>query len=1523
MKLFTHKFLLFFVISLSTLSARGSVVANFTASSVAGCSPLVVNFINTSTPITGSTFSWNLGLGGMPVPTTNASSSYIIPGTYTITLTATNGGVTSTHSITITVYPSPVVSFTASTTSICPGVPVTFTSTSTSGVPGPVTCTWSFGDGTTGVGSPISHAYSLPGTYNVTLSVTNADGCLSSLLRMSYITVYVPAGVNFSASPTYFCNPPGLATFTNMTIGTGPLSYSWRFGDGSPGSVLASPTHTYSSPGMYSVTLIATDGHGCTDSMTRPSYIFVSSIHAAFTNPATACLYNAVTFTNTSSTHISSNWNYGDGSPADTSNTGSHIYSAAGSYTITLIVFDGFCYDTITHRITITAGPAGSFTISPTLPCPPPTALTFTPAVPAGTLISWLYGDGTMGTSPTHTYWRYRSLDTIKMIVINPATGCKDTIARADTLFDMIPGLTASPIKGCKPLTVNFSATLRTSEPDTARAPVVYPSPVTSYTWDYADGTPLSVSGPTPSHTFTAAGTYPVIVTMTTANGCTARDTILIRVGAPPIITVTVTPTHECFHGNLIFYSAIIISGPVDSFDWDFGSGMRAFSSVPFVSYHFPHPGIYTATVTPYYNGCPGLPVLAPTVTIDSPMAIIWDSVYCNIPRTVQFWDYSMGDDAHIWSFGDGTTSTVANPLHTFPAATVYTVTLTTYNSRSGCRDTVTQPINLLPLIPHFSAPDTAICRDQYAVLTATGTGGGSIGGYWWYSAGSPTSTSGTATYVDTFHTRGLFTIMLVLEDQNFCFDTLTRPYILVAKPIARFTVAPTTGCWPLSAVFTDASTDVTGALLTAFSWDFGDGSSGLVTTPTVTHIYTAAGSFTATEIVTDNIGCMDTSVLPAVTVWRPSAVFSANQHPCPGDNILFTNTSASITSSYWMFGDGTTSTLTSPWHTYTATGSYTVKLAVTDTHGCTDTANYINYIVIAVPHAAFYMNDSTSICPPLLVSFTNTSTGGSTNSWTMGDGSGSALPSPSNLYISTGFDTVRLVVTNAYGCKDTAYGHVSIFGYAGAFSYTPDSGCVPLTVHFTASTLNVPSIIWDFADGTTSSMSYTDTTSHIYTRPGAYLPKLILSDGTGCQNSSIGIDTIKVDAMIPVIDVFPTPVCLGDTFMLVDSSWSYYSTETSHTWTMNGISTTADSPTYFINSIGSFPATITLTDGWGCTATLVQNVNIYGHPVITASPDTIICVSDAATLTGYGGVSYSWSPAGTLSCINCNPTHASPTVVTNYTVTGMDIHGCTNTDTVSVFLKTLTVSTAKGDTQVCVGVPVPLYDSGGTKYTWIPDYGLDDDHSPTPIATPPMTTKYMAIAQLASCIPDTNYVTVLVHPLPTVDAGPDQLLVAGSTADLHAKGHLAVSYLWDNASTLTCDTCAATVASMSVTTTYAVAVTSEFGCKNSDSVTIRLYCGKGQIFIPNSFTPNGDGQNDKFYPRGSGVKKIKSFRIYNRWGELMFERSDFDINDDNYGWDGSYKGDVPRPDVYVYVVDALCETGEPINIKGDVTIIR
>jgi len=259
----------------------------------------------------------------------------------------------------------------------------------------------------------------------------------------------------------------------------------------------------------------------------------------------------------------------------------------------------------------------------------------------------------------------------------------------------------------------------------------------------------------------------------------------------------------------------------------------------------------------------------------------------------------------------------------------------------------------------------------------------------------------------------------------------------------------------------------------------------------------------------------------------------------------------------------------------------------------------------------------------------------------------------------------------------------------------------------------------------------------------------------------------------------------------------------------------------------------------------------------------------------------------------------------------------------VTVGLRTHTTSTSRGDTSMCNGGIVPLFDTGGHKYLWIPAGGLNNSTINNPWASPASTVTYTVVAQLGSCIPDTNFVKVEVFPLPTVDAGPDQEVQAGTLIQLQALGLRIASYEWIPSGGLSCNNSPNPEATVLDMTKFVVNVTSLHGCKASDSVNVFLFCSGKQLFLPNVFTPNADGENDVFYPRGVGINMIRSFRIYNRWGELLFARSNFQINDASNAWDGTYQGVTVRPDVYVYVVDAVCSTGKPVFVKGDVTLIK
>lgn len=1527
-RLCLHTALIVLVILFCAARLVAQPIANFTASQTSGCSPMVVNFQNTSTgTVSGTTYSWNLGNSNSST-NFNASGTYIATsgsgGTnFTVTLTVTNpNGQTSTKQITVTAYPSPVVSFTASDTVSCPPLSTSFTSSVNWNAPGSGSYLWDYGDGNSSTQANPAYTYNVSGQYNVTLVAVNSAGCSTTVQKPAYIKVWAQPAAAFTATPNSICNPPATTVFTNTSSGTGPYTSAWTFGDGGTGTG-NNVTHTYTATGNYDVQLIVTDGHGCKDTLTNPGYISVGNLNADFTGPASACAGSFVQFTNTTANPAPTNcvWDFGDGTSPIGGLIVSHQYTNAGTYDVRMVAVKGGCTDTIIKQIIINPKPVVNFVANNTSPCPAPVTISFTNNTTGATSYHWEFGDGSFSgaANPTNTYNANGVYDVL--LIATSAFGCVDSLRRSAYIkvYPLELAILPDQPGGCIPVTINFSPSVTYTNPvSSVSSP--YPYAVTSYTWNFGDGYTSTLSNP--SHVYTAYGTYTVSLVITTANGCTQTAYATILAGTPPTANFGANPQTVCVGSPVYFLDSS--SANVTSWHWEFGDGNSANSSNP--TYYYPNPGYYTVKLTVYNNGCKDSIVKTNYIHVNFPKSVPQYAYSCDTPTRVNFHNSSLGYNRWKWYFSDGTSSTALHPSHVFPSLGLWQAGLVVWNDTTGCMDSVVTTVDLIQLSLDLTVPDTTVCKGTTLNITSHITGGQANQYNWIVDNQLFQDTTWAMDY--TFYTTGYHTIKLITKDAHNCIDTFTRTnYVLVSWPYVSFSATPLLGCAPVNVQFTDATPIVPGTSIATRHWDFGDGTTGNATTGTTSHLYPYAGTYDIKLIVTDNIGCKDSLTKPGyIKVKDPVANFSASPTvSCPGKPILFLNSSSgSPLSYYWDFGDGTFSTAVTPTHVYTTTGVFTVKLVAFDAAaGCGDTMVRTNYITItAKPVAAFTVSDTFKICPPLPVVFTNNSTGAQSYLWQFGDNSSSTIANPSHVYNSGIFD-IQLIATNQAGCKDTATGRVRVLGYAGLIKYTPLTGCAPLTVQFTALEPNIPGYIFDFADGTTYPTTGT-TATHTYTHAGPYVPILVMTDNAGCQSSSRGLDTIKVDGIYGGFTYSPYPACDKGTLTFLDTSKGAYSTVNSRTWIFHdGVMSNQASPSHYYPGTGTYAITLIHTTITGCIDTLHTDVTFYPTPVIDAGRDTTICVGDYTILQPGGGVSYTWSPAATLDCSACTNPKASPVSSTLYTVTGADAHGCTSTDTVRVNTKTKTIAIAGSGGAICEGASIQLHVSGATVYNWSPANGLSNSHSPDPVASPDTTTQYIVVAQEGSCIPDTAYVQVIVNPAPHVNAGPDQTIIAGNTAQLNATGQSIVQYAWQPAESLSCDNCQDPEATPKNTTIYTVTAYTDKGCVDSDQVKIYVICQQSQVYIPNTFTPNGDGQNDHFYPRGRGIRTIKSFRIYDRWGEVIFERTNIDVNDMNQGWDGSFKGAALSPDVYVYTIDGICDTGEEFSWQGDISLIR
>ncbi len=345
-----------------------------------------------------------------------------------------------------------------------------------------------------------------------------------------------------------------------------------------------------------------------------------------------------------------------------------------------------------------------------------------------------------------------------------------------------------------------------------------------------------------------------------------------------------------------------------------------------------------------------------------------------------------------------------------------------------------------------------------------------------------------------------------------------------------------------------------------------------------------------------------------------------------------------------------------------------------------------------------------------------------------------------------------------------------------------------------------------------------------------------------------------------------------------------------------------------------------------GCPgAAKIFDITVHPIPVVNAGNNVNICLGKTTQLLATGAVNYSWYPLDNLSCTNCPDPIATPVDSILYIVKGSSTFGCFAYDSVVLTVrKPFTMAASPNDT-LCAGEKTNLWASNANSYLWAPPAGLNNIHIASPTAKPALTTRYQVVGYDGyNCFTDTSHVLITVGPYPTVTLGSDKTLSTGTVLNLNAVTQFGpiVSWLWYPATDLSCNNCPSPTTTVKNNIFYTIEVTNTFGCKAIDTIFINSFCKSAQVFIPNAFTPDGDNVNDVLMVRGKGIT-VKSFRIFNRWGELVFERANFSPNEIKFGWDGKVRGVMATPDVFVYTAEVICDNDVIYTYKGNTTLLK
>jgi PKD repeat protein len=1369
-------------------------VAEFTTST-GNCSGSPVQFTDQSTSTQGyiNQWSWDFGDGtpvvvvNYPTPP-NVTHIYATAGTYNAILTVqTTDGCSNSVTHPVSVTTGPTANYTYSS-DLCLGVSVQFTDISQSNGGGAITTwLWNFGDPASGTNNTSTlqhpaHTFVTAGPHTVQLTVTNINNCTNTTSQ-SVVIDALPV-VDFTATTPCL----GTATvFTDASSAPAPATiatWDWDFGDGSAHATIQNPTHTFTQSGAHSVILTITNSNGCVNTITKTVQVIALPV-AAFTTNTGNCAGSAVQFTDQSTTtqgYINQwSWDFGDGSapvvisyPASPNVT--HTYPTAGVYLATLTVqtTDG-CSNSVTHSVSVTAGPVANYSFTQNTCFGSTVQFTDNSQTNgAGAISSWLwnFNDPTSGANNTSTQPNPSHIFTAAgtysvTLTITNINGCTNAVSKSVVIV-------ALPV-------ANFTATAPCLGTATTFTDTSIPNAtsIATWDWDFGDGS-VHATTQNPTHTFALAGSHSVILTVTNSNGCVHAITKTVQVIPLPTAAFTTSPTN-CAGSSVQFTDQSTASqGYINQWSWNFGDGSAPvvilYPASPNVTHTYAASGVYTAILTVQTtDGCTASISHYVTVTAGPVANYTFTDNPCRA-TPVQFTDVSQTNGAGpinswLWNFDDpasGTnnTSTLANPSHSFATSGTHSVTLTVTNV-SNCTSTKSTliTVNSLP-VANFNAD--AACLGLVTTFTdlSVANATGITGWNWDFGDGSVHSTLQNPTHL--YNNPGIYYVSLLVTNSNQCIHDTTLAIEVIQGPGAEFSsTAP--NCFGSPVSYTDISTTPHG-LINRWVWDFGDGTSQTIlypASPNVTHLFAGnAMQHTVRLTVTTNDGCTSYKEHLIVSIPKPAANFTYSAMLCQGVDITFTDLSQAIGGSdivtwNWNFGDpgsgvNNFSTLTNPSHIFTAAGTYSVTLTVTNDANCTDTL--IQAVAIAIAPVANFTADTA--CSGSFTSFTDLSTPNAASilrwEWNFGDGTQTIVnypnpPSVTHLYAGSGSYQVTLTVHNSNGCINAYTKTVVVLPQPVAEFTIASQNCANAPVIFAdQSQTNHGFIVrwtWQFGDGkdTTITNPSSNLVPHTYATGGVYNVTLTVKTSDSCSISNSHPVTVNYAPLASFGN--SATQCKGTPVQFTDMSQTNGgATITQWLWDFgdpaSGISnsSTLQDPTHLFATSGTHSVTLTVTNSNNCASSASKQVNVFLAPVATFS-STVTCSASPVTFTdnsipnASSIFSWDWNFGdGTPHSNLQNPTHVylNPGQY-HVTLQVRNSNQCVHDTTMIVTVYTLPQAAFATNAPLCTGAPVYYTNQSTTPHGWIVRWIWDFGDGTTQTVTYPNSPNVSHIFQGAA----------------------------------------------------------------------------------------------------------------------------------------------------------------------------------------------
>jgi gliding motility-associated-like protein len=1526
-------------------------VADFTQDKTTGCYPTWVNFTNLSTAGPGATITsylWNFGDGTqdtIPSP----SHRYTTGGSHNVILYVKNNfgcqgnaqvkNVQKAIVLTGGIFPN----FNIGIASSC-NLPVTANFTNTTTGVAPRTYNWDFGDGGGFIDNTLSptHNYSTAGSYTVRLAASSTQGCSDTL----NLPLNISANGNltdFTFTDTVCINT--VVNFTNISS-PNPNSSSWDYGDGSPVDVgIKNGQHTYTIPGKHTVLLTNTFA-GCNGFISHDIYV-VNPPVASFTgvNMISCKPPLTTTFTNTSTGASSWVWDFGDGTTSNLQNPPPHTYTVYFDYTVRLTALSASGCSTAAQQVVHVDKPTVGINGMPAYGCAP---YTFTPTASVSAIdgvasYSWDFGNGNTSTSATPPAQTYPAGLFTVTLTITTTGGCTATASGTVKVGSVKPtaAFTFIPPAFCVDSLFKFTD---------GSLPV--PPGTDQWFWDFGDGNTATIQNPT--HAYILPGNYNVRLTAYD-RGCwdSISHTVVVN---PPLADFKFTGT--CGQNNSFTFTDNSM-GPITTWFWDFGDGFTSTLQNPPV-HVFPvgPPKTYNVTLTVTNGGCANKKTYAVQANQATLLSFSSNPVCANTPITI-----TATSPASIFSYqfvyGDGNTSLGTSPsvAYTYTKPGTYQVKVITTENITGCVDSSSVYAMVVNgPTAKFTPPPPLTCGALTYSFTDLSTvypvGSSIVKWVWDFGDGVTSNVKNPPAHTYSF--QGNFVPTLTVTDNNGCSSTLdTFSAITVSIPIASFTISDTFSCpnAPIPLRFNNMST----AFNPSYTWDFGDGTINTVSINPI-YTYSIVDTFYPKLSIIDVYGCTASYTYPKpVIVDTPHASFtmSGNYSACPPFNVDFTFTGHYALTYAWDFTDGNGSPLKNPKNLFANPGDYWPYLIVISHGGCSAQSDSQN-VHIDGPIGTFTYSPLAG-CDSLDVTFNVTTTNVVSFTWNFSDGSPlvtTAVPTITHNYTKPGQYTPIVTLKDAAGCAIPKFGTnfinvdaITKINFNADRTILCDSGMVNFKdISSLGPNTIITNYIWDFGDGSPIVSGPADSlASHNYTTIGNYMASLSISTFGGCSASySIPITIaaspkVAINGLLsqcePAILNFAGVETVPDPNGPLTWIWDFG----------NGQSSTLQNPTpVSYPKAGEYVVSLTATNTKGCSmmtdTTKPSHLFIFPIPVVNAGADTTICDTSTLQLLASGqATTYNWlapTPPATLTCLNCNNPIASSPSSTFFILNGTSPQGCSAKDTINVTVNTQVTVNASGTDSVCLGQSATLSATGAAIYNWTPAQGLNNPNIANPVATPDASQIGNAPSNVITytvtgydnkkCYSDTKSINITAFNYPVIGLTPNVTINVGSSYQISSTVTTnIVSLNWTPSNTLSCANCLTPLATPTKTTKYILTAVNDGGCATLDSIRVQVICDGTNFFVPNTFSPNGDGVNDNFVVNGVGLNVIPSITIYNRWGQIVFQKSNFAPNVPSQGWDGTFNGQPAPPDVYIYTIQILCNNATLIPYHGNVTLIR